>query len=50
MLRQCWVYSQAVPVMQIVFQTLTGTHVTETLEVDYGATGGVSCFILDEND
>lgn len=48
--RQCWAYSHDLPVMQLAFQTLKGLPVTKLLEVDCGATGGISGFVLSEND
>lgn len=48
--RQCWVYRQGLPVIHLDFQTVAGNQVTKTLEVDCGATGGISRFVLSEND
>jgi hypothetical protein len=50
MSRQCWAYSQGLPMIEVIFQALDGTHVTRTLEVDCGASGGMSCFVLSEDD
>lgn len=50
MSRQCWTYNQRLPVVQLSFQTLAGARVTKTLEVDCGATGGISSLVLSEND
>ena len=47
--RHCWRYSDGIPVVEVGFQLADASgRVKRTLEVDCGASGGVTSFVLDE--
>ena len=49
--RQCWSYADGVPVIEVMFQPPDGSdRVMKILDVDCGASGGVTCLVLDENN